>query len=280
MPISKQSLWCGFARTCSNVIYTCGTIVASLIDAHETHQPLHLNCVPMRRQASVIILFTLCMNEAILWDLTGAVNPVDPQTIVPYGRWDIEMAYSPLPRADTMTMYTRFGAFLPMVEAFDAQAFDIARNEATAMDPQQRLLLEEVGTACHLASSALLQPLNTFAGPLQAVTLHMGCNKVPCTHANLVERTHPFFSFLMLIQVLPTINTRFCAGMYVGCMHQEYTNILTTAYQKLSPQAIVGSGLSFMVGRLSYTFGFSGPCISTDTACSSSLIATHLAHKV
>ena len=70
------------------------------------------------------------------------------------------------------------------------------------------------------------------------------------------------------------------AGMYVGCMHQEHTSIMTMAYQKLSPQAIVGSGLSFMVGRLSYTFGFSGPCISTDTACSSSLIATHLAHKV
>ncbi len=82
------------------------------------------------------------------------------------------------------------------------------------------------------------------------------------------------------MHISPISNTRFDAGMYVGCMHQEYTNVLTSAYQKLSPQAIVGSGLSFMVGRLSYTFGFSGPCISTDTACSSSLIATHLAHKV
>ena len=34
-----------------------------------------------------------------------------------------------------------------------------------------------------------------------------------------------------------------------------------------------------MVGRLSYTFGLTGPCMSTDTACSSSLVATHLAHK-
>ena len=44
--------------------------------------------------------------------------------------------------------------------------------------------------------------------------------------------------------------------------------------------AITGHGLSFLVGRLSYSFGFQGPCISTDTACSSSLVATHMAHQV
>ena len=44
--------------------------------------------------------------------------------------------------------------------------------------------------------------------------------------------------------------------------------------------AITGHGLSFLVGRLSYAFGFQGPCISTDTACSSSLVATHMAHQV
>ena len=55
--------------------------------------------------------------------------------------------------------------------------------------------------------------------------------------------------------------------------------MMVESQSKLSPQAVVGSGLSFMVGRLSYIFGLSGPCISTDTACSSSLISTHLAHK-
>ena len=65
-------------------------------------------------------------------------------------------------------MYTRFGAFIDAVEHFDAQAFDMARSEVVALDPQQRLLLEEVGTACHLAKSILLQPVNTFAGQRRA----------------------------------------------------------------------------------------------------------------
>ena len=72
-----------------------------------------------------------------------------------------------------------------------------------------------------------------------------------------------------------------CAvGTYVGCMYQEYINVMIAAIGRPSAQAIVGSGLSFMVGRLSYTYGLSGPCISTDTACSSSLVSSHLAHKV
>ena len=56
--------------------------------------------------------------------------------------------------------------------------------------------------------------------------------------------------------------------------------MVVQATGKLMPQAVLGSGLSFMVGRLSYTFGLTGPCMSTDTACSSSLVATHQAHKV
>jgi acyl transferase domain-containing protein len=67
--------------------------------------------------------------------------------------------------------------------------------------------------------------------------------------------------------------------VYVGCMYQEYLDLMGLENSsKLPPQALIGSGDAFMVGRLAYSFGFCGPCVSTNTACSSSLVAAHLAH--
>ena len=43
--------------------------------------------------------------------------------------------------------------------------------------------------------------------------------------------------------------------------------------------ASTGNTAPFLVGRVSYTFALTGPCISTDTACSSSLVAAHLARS-
>lgn len=68
-------------------------------------------------------------------------------------------------------------------------------------------------------------------------------------------------------------------GVYIGCMYHEYLDVQVATGAKLPLQAFIGSGPPYMVGRLSYTFSLSGPCISTDTACSSSLVASHLAHR-
>ncbi len=68
-------------------------------------------------------------------------------------------------------------------------------------------------------------------------------------------------------------------GIYVGCMYQEYTQLQFNLGLKVGPSVATGNGLSYMVGRLSYAFGLTGPSVSTDTACSSSLVAVHLAHK-
>ena len=69
------------------------------------------------------------------------------------------------------------------------------------------------------------------------------------------------------------------AGVYVGCMYHEWLDVMVAAGMALAPRSFVGNGAAYMVGRLSYSFGLTGPCVSTDTACSSSLIAAHLAHK-
>ena len=68
-------------------------------------------------------------------------------------------------------------------------------------------------------------------------------------------------------------------GVYIGCMYHEYMDVQARAGSKPPSQAFVGNGPPYMVGRISYTFGLDGPCVSTDTACSSSLVASHLAHR-
>ena len=45
----------------------------------------------------------------------------------------------------------------------------------------------------------------------------------------------------------------------------------------MTPNVSTGNGLDFLIGRMSYSFGLTGPCVSTHTACSSSLVSTHLA---
>ncbi len=62
-------------------------------------------------------------------------------------------------------------------------------------------------------------------------------------------------------------------------MYHEYIDVQVAAGAQLPPQAFIGNGPPYMVGRLSYAFGLTGPCVSTDTACSSSLVAAHLAHR-
>ena len=69
-------------------------------------------------------------------------------------------------------------------------------------------------------------------------------------------------------------------GVYIGCMYQEYMQLQYNLGFKISPGIATGNGISYLTGRVSYTFGLNGPCISTDTACSSSLVATHMAHQV
>jgi acyl transferase domain-containing protein/NADPH:quinone reductase-like Zn-dependent oxidoreductase/acyl carrier protein/SAM-dependent methyltransferase len=68
-------------------------------------------------------------------------------------------------------------------------------------------------------------------------------------------------------------------GVFVGISSADYAMLHAKTIDPANVDAYFGTGnaLSTAAGRLSYTLGLQGPCLSVDTACSSSLVAAHLA---
>ncbi len=70
-------------------------------------------------------------------------------------------------------------------------------------------------------------------------------------------------------------------GVYVGISGEEYSMAHRNSGDtgRIDAYSLTGTTSSTCCGRISYTFGFEGPCLSVDTACSSSLTALHIACK-
>jgi len=78
--------------------------------------------------------------------------------------------------------------------------------------------------------------------------------------------------------VLPETLRGSKTGVFIGICNQDYSTLLMTR-EKEAIDAYMTTGMAHSVaaGRISYIFGFQGPCLAVDTACSSSLVAIHLA---
>jgi acyl transferase domain-containing protein len=55
-----------------------------------------------------------------------------------------------------------------------------------------------------------------------------------------------------------TLQLPHAAGVYVGCMYSEYTQLQYNLGYKICPGLVTGNGISYLVGRISYTFGLQG----------------------
>ena len=228
-------------------------------------------------------------------------------TNAPVQRWDTDWLFDPLGMPGSIA--TRFGAFLTGMESFDADAFQLAGAEAAALDPHARLLLEYTQVLPSKRSSdspcALLAEdwdIKHLGQPLQellardapgeatgrSVGVYVGCmwaadfvNTLPklarlCCLISSQLQCPESSRRCMLYPQAKTVLLRCSPVMAVlSCSSPEHAQGLSDT----ASGASTGNTAPFLVGRVSYTFGLTGPCISTDTACSSSLVAAHLARN-
>ncbi len=67
------------------------------------------------------------------------------------------------------------------------------------------------------------------------------------------------------------------AGVFIGIMGNEWAQLSTFDYARMTTQAVSGNGYCMTANRISYHLDLKGPSMAVDTACSSSLVAVHLA---
>ncbi|KAE8310243.1 hypothetical protein BDV41DRAFT_590517 [Aspergillus transmontanensis] len=131
-----------------------------------------------------------------------------------------------------------WGNFMDDVDSFDHQFFKKSKREAAALDPHQRVLLE---TTYHALESA-----GCFGG---------GQQQEAETHGKTGDSE--------------------ITSCFIGMNAPDYA--LNLACHPISPYTGFGLLRSFVAGRLSHHFGWTGPSQTIDTACSSAMVAIHQA---
>ena len=64
-------------------------------------------------------------------------------------------------------------------------------------------------------------------------------------------------------------------GVFLGILASDFSGVLAASPAGNSVYASTSAVASVASGRLSYTLGLNGSCVSYDTACSAALVACH-----
>lgn len=153
-----------------------------------------------------------------------------------------DMLFREAPDSDPKRQY--YGCFVRDSDAFDYKFFKRSPRESTAMDPQSRLVLEAAYQA--VEQSGYFLELDHGHG--------------------LGQRTDSDST---------NMNGKMHVGVYLGSCGVDYEHNISCH----EPNAFTPTGAlkSFVTGRVSHHFGWTGPCMTFDTACSSSTVAIHTA---
>ena len=127
-----------------------------------------------------------------------------------------------------------------------------SRSQARAMDPQQRLLLETSMNGL-LDSGLSKQDL-------------MGSEALASAEAE------SFWSFSDLCHCV-CIACPHQVAVHVGLANNDWIQMQSWDFRKISPYTATGMSFSVSAGRISYALGLKGPSYIVDTACSSALVA-------
>ncbi len=134
---------------------------------------------------------------------------------------------------------------------------------------------EAPGKMCTRFGGFLREPIDQFDPQLFGISPREACCMDPQQRLLLEVSWEALENAAQLPDRLPGDST----GVFVGVTSHDYADSFFSLdqLQHANTYSITGNTLNGAAGRLSYTFGFQGPCLAIDTACSSSLVSVHLA---
>lgn len=120
-------------------------------------------------------------------------------------------------------------------------------------------------------------PVNKFDAHFFNIPPKEACNLDPQQRLSLEVCYESIEDAFLIPEKLKNSNT----GVFLGMSYDEFNvykkNNILNSNEDINAYSLTGSNFSCTAGRIAYSLGLEGPCMSIDTACSSSLVAVHQA---